>query len=139
MKSIYVILILLMSNTIKSQTTDILYVPNQNGLIATYTSNYFVGMYLGGRYITSFPQPYTYTTPFSLLNRVGIVLGNDRVSLMGGIYGDYIGFHSNIKPDIWVKINPIRILTDTDTIFDLSLGLNYSEGINYGFGISIRY
>lgn len=139
MKSICILLMLLFYTTLKSQTTDFLFVPNQNSLVATYTSGYSVGMYFGGRYITSFPQPYTYTTPFSLLNRVGLIVGNDRISIMGGVYGNYIGLYSNLNPDVWIKVNPIRILTDNDTIFDLSLGLNYSEDINYGFGISIRY
>lgn len=139
MKTIFAVTFVFISFFAKSQTTDFLFVPNQNSLVVTYTSGYSVGMYFGGRYITSFPQPYTYTTPFSLLNRVGLIVGNDRLSIMGGVYGDYIGFYSNLKPDVWVKVNPVRILTDKDTIFDLSLGLNYSENINYGFGISIRY
>jgi hypothetical protein len=137
MKSIYVLLILLTTTKLMSQTTDILFIPKQNSLLATYTSRSFVGMYVGGFYVTSFPQPYTYTTPLSILNRVGVVLGNNKISIMGGIYGDYLTLYSNVKPDLWIKINPIRTLIKSDAILDLSFAINYSQNINYGIGVSI--
>jgi hypothetical protein len=137
MKTIIGVLFVLISFSLKSQTTDILFVPKQNSLLATYTSRSFVGMYVGGFYVTSFPQPYTYTTPLSVLNRVGVVLGNNKISIMGGIYGDYLTLYSNVKPDLWIKINPIRTLIKSDAIFDLSFAINYSQNINYGVGVSI--
>jgi hypothetical protein len=137
MKTIIASLFVLFSFSLKSQTTDILLIPKQNSLLATYTSRSFVGTYVGGFYVTSFPQPYIYTTPLTILNRVGVVLGNNKISLMVGIYGDYLTLYSNVKPDLWIKINPIRTLIKSDAILDLSFALNYSQNINYGVGVSI--
>lgn len=139
-KTTYLLLFVFFTSLLKAQTTDFLFVPNQNSFVGTYNSSSLIGAYFGGYYILSV-HPYTYTTPLSFFNRVGLTFGNDRVSLMGGIFLPDIPPTLLIKPipDVWLKINPIRILSGKDTAFDFSLGLNYSKSINYGVGISIRY
>lgn len=139
MKTISTALFLILSLVIKSQTSDVLYIPNQNSIVISLNPNNLVGLYGGGYMITSFPQPYTYTTPFTIFNRVGLSIGNDKISIMGGIYSENSYYLLDFKPDFWIKINPIRFLTNKRTRFDLSLGLNYSDKINPAFGISIRY
>ena len=86
MKTIFLILILFISISVHSQTTDILYVPSQKSLLLTYTNNSALGFYIGGYYKTSFPQPYIYTTPVSIINRGGVnITYKNRLSLMGGV------------------------------------------------------
>ena len=36
--------------------------------------------------MTTFPQPFIYTTPISIINRVGISLTNHKISVMGGAF-----------------------------------------------------
>lgn len=139
-KTTFLTLFLLISLSLKSQTSDLLFIPNQNSFVATYKSDYFIGAYSGGYYILRV-TPYTYTTPFTFINRFGLSIGNNRISFMGGVFFDDViqNPYLPLRPDLWVKINPIRILLDEDLVLDLSLGLNYSSSINYGLGLSINY
>ncbi len=75
----------------------------------------------------------------SRINRVGLSLTNHQISIMGGIFGESYYDSVSIKPDIWLKIHPIRILTKTNKGIDLSLGVNYMKGVRYGVGLSIPF
>ena len=122
----------------KSQTSDIMYVPDQKTLVVTYNSNYSpIGFYLGGYYMTTFPQPFIYTTPISIINRVGISLTNHKISVMGGAFIKNYVDSISLTPDVWIKIYPLRIITNTTKGFDFTLGVNYMDGIRYGVGVSI--
>jgi len=140
MKTIITIFFMLFCSILNGQTTDVMYVHNQNSLVATYNSNYSpIGFYVGGYYGTSFSQPYVYTTPVSFLNRVGISLTNHQISIMGGAFvGNYFN-KIELNPDVWVKIYPLRIITNTKRGPDFTLGVNYMNGINYGIGLSIPF
>ena len=142
MKTILLIILLSFSTKIYSQTSDILFVPDQNTLVATYNNNVStIGFYLGAYYLTSFPQPYIYTTPFSILNRAGISINNpnNAVSLMGGVFIENYVDSISLKPDLWLKINPIRLVSGKRNTIDFSLGVNYMEGFRYAVGISIPF
>jgi len=142
MKTTLLSILLFFSVKSYSQTSDILLVPEQNSLVASYTNNVSViGFYLGGYYLTSFPQPYTYTTPFSILNRGGISINNpnNAISLMGGAYVQNFIDSISLKPDLWLKINPIRLVSVKRNIIDFSIGLNYMEGFRYAVGLSIPF
>jgi hypothetical protein len=139
MKTISIILFIFISLIGYSQTSDLLIVPTQNSLVTTYKSVSPIGMYVGGQYLTSIPQPYTYTTPFRVFNRLGVLLGGNKVSVMVGIFSEFDNLDIKVRPDAWIKINPLRMLLDLNTGFDLSLGLNYSNGFNYGIGFSFTY
>jgi hypothetical protein len=43
------------------------------------------------------------------------------------------------KPDVWVKVYPLRVLTNLKHIPDATIGVNFMQGIRYGFGISIPF
>ena len=89
----------------KSQTSDIMYVPDQKTLVVTYNSNYSpIGFYLGGYYMTTFPQPFIYTTPISIINRVGISFSNGQVGVMVGAQIKSYVDSLDLGPDIWSKI-----------------------------------
>jgi hypothetical protein len=141
MKTTITTLLLLVSSVIYGQTSDVMYVPNDRSIVATYNNNYNgLGFYLGGYITTSFPQPYMYTTPQSRFNRVGISLSfNNKISVMGGTYLENFLSEINIQPDVWVKIYPLRILLDVERGPDFTLGVNYMNGINYGVGLSIPF
>ncbi len=141
MKTIITSLFLLLCFSVKSQTSDILYVPSQKSLVATYNSPSLVGFYVGGYFRTTFPQPYIYTTPLSILNRIGLSMVNkgNSLSVMGGVFVESYVDSLKLQPDIWIKINPIRMLTKKRDHYDFSLGINYMKGFRFGVGLSIPF
>jgi hypothetical protein len=46
---------------------------------------------------------------------------------------------TEIVPDLWLKIFPIRMMTKEKSFMDFAIGLNYSEGFRYGIGLSIPF
>ena len=140
MKTITSLLFLLIPFIGFSQDADIMYIPDQNTVVATYNSNYSpIGYYVGGYVTTTRPQPYIYTTPMSILNRVGISLTNHKISVMGGVFIETYIDEIKTKPDVWVKIYPLRIITNTKKGFDFTVGVNYMEGFRYGVGVVIPF
>jgi len=138
MKTTIISIFLVLSMNCFSQTTDLLYIPKQKSLILTYSNYSPIGFYIGGYFITNFPQPYIYTTPISIINRAGINLNfNNKVSLMGGFFIESYSDSLSLKPDVWIKINPLRTILKTDRGFDFSLGVNYMKGFRYAVGLSI--
>jgi hypothetical protein len=140
MKTITSLLFLMIPFMGMSQDADLMYVPDQNTIVATYNYNHTpVGLYVGGYITTTLPEPYIYTTPMSMLNRVGVSLTTNKVSLMGGVFIETYVEEVKFKPDVWFKAYPLRILTDTDRGFDFVVGVNYMEGFRYGVGVVIPF
>ena len=140
MKSFLTTILLLLSVMAKAQQTDILYLPTQKSLVASYNYKQ-IGLYVGGYYVTTYPQPYIYTTPLSIMNRVGLtyVNKNNTFSIMGGAYLKTYFDHVDMTPDVWFKIYPIRMLTGDKSSIDFAVGVNYMEGFSLGIGLSIPY
>lgn len=140
MKTILTILLVnfyLLSN---AQVSDVMYIPEQKTLVVSQRPHYSpVGWYVGGFFTTSFPAPFIYTTPFSIINRIGLnyVGENQKVSIMGGAFFAQEQNDLKLKPDVWFKIYPLRILTNTSKGFDFTVGVNYMDGFRMGFGLSI--
>jgi hypothetical protein len=140
MKSIFLTLFLFVFMKTNGQSSDILYVPKQKSFVVSYNFNYsHVGMYVGGYIKTTFPYPYIYTTPASFINRIGAHYGNGKYNVMVGGYIENFVDSVAIRPDFWVKIYPLRIITKTTEGFDIILALNHMRGLNYAFGISIPF
>ena len=140
MKTILTLFLLFISFIVKSQTSDIIYVPDEKSLVVTYNNNYNgFGYYIGAYVTTTFPQPYIYTTPQSRMNRIGLSFSNRKVSVMGGVFGETYVDGVDFKPDVWIKAYPLRILTNTKRGPDFTVGINFMQGIRYGFGISIPF
>ena len=140
MKTILTLFLLFISFVGKSQTSDIMYVPDEKSLVVTYNNNYNGFGYYIGAYVTStFPQPYIYTTPQSRMNRVGLSFSNSKVSVMGGVFAETFVDRIEFEPDIWVKAYPLRLLTNLKRIPDVTVGVNFMKGVRYGFGISIPF
>jgi hypothetical protein len=141
MKTTITLFLILVSSVIYGQTSDVMYVPNDRSIVATYNNNYNgLGIYMGGYITTSFPQPYIYTTPQSRINRLGVSFTyENKVSLMGGTYIENYLTDVKFQPDVWFKIYPLRILLDVEDGPDFTLGVNYMNGINYGVGLSIPF
>jgi hypothetical protein len=138
MKTTLTLILIFICSLVNGQTSDVMYVPNDKSAVVTYNNNYNgLGFYVGGYITTSFPQPYIYTTPQSRMNRAGISLTNHKVSVMGGVFLENYLDEVKFKPDVWVKIYPLRIILDVKDGPDFTLGVNYMNGINYGVGISI--
>ena len=141
MKTIYIsIFLLFVVTTVKSQSSDLMYVPDQKSLVVSYNNTYTpIGFYLGGYFTTSLPQPYIYTTPLSIINRIGLSFSTGQISVMGGAYVKSYVDSLAMKPDIWIKIYPLRILTKTKKGFDFTFGVNYMDKFRYGVGLSIPF
>ena len=140
MKSILTTILLLLSLTVKAQQSDLLYVPSQKSLVVTYNYKQ-IGCYVGGYYVTSYPQPYIYTTPLSIMNRVGLTYVNKKntFSIMGGAFLKTYFDRVDMTPDIWLKVYPIRMMTGDKTSLDFAVGINYMNGFRLGVGLSIPY
>ena len=142
MKTIITTIFLFLCLGSKSQTSDVLYIPSQNSLLVSYNNNFSpLGFYVGGYYKTSFPYPYVYTTPVSFINRLGLNVNvyNNSIALMGGAYVQSFRDRLDFKPDIWIKVNPLRFLLKTNRGFDFSVGVNYMEEFRLGVGLSIPF
>ena len=140
MKTTLTTILLLITLNSYSQTSDVMWVPDQKTLVATYNSELTgVGFYMGGYLLTSFPAPYIYTTPVSRFNRVGLSFTNHQVGLMVGGFMEAFQDSISVKPDIWLKIHPIRILTKTKRGLDFTIGVNYMDCFRYGVGLSIPF
>jgi len=140
MKTTLALFLLFISFVGKSQTSDIMYIPKEKSLVVTYNNNYNgFGYYIGAYVTTTFPQPYIYTTPQSRMNRIGLSFSNRKVSVMGGVFGETYVDGVDFKPDVWIKAYPLRILTNTKRGPDFTVGINFMQGIRYGFGISIPF
>lgn len=140
MKTTLTTILLLITLNSYSQTSDVMWVPDQKTLVATYNSDLSgIGFYMGGYLLTSFPAPYIYTTPVSRFNRVGLSFTNHQVGLMVGGFMEAFQDSISVKPDIWLKIHPIRILTKTKRGLDFTIGVNYMDGFRYGVGLSIPF
>ena len=139
MKTTLTLFLLFISLVGKSQTSDLMFMPEERSLVATYNNNYNgFGFYVGAFVSTTYSQ-YTYTTPQSRMNRIGLSLSNRKVSIMAGVYGEARRDDIHFKPDVWVKIHPLRMLTNLKNIPDATIGINYVKEIQYGFGISIPF
>lgn len=140
MKTTLTFFLLVISLVGKSQTSDVMYVPEEKSLVVTYNNNYNgFGYYIGAYVTSSFPQPYIYTTPQSRMNRVGLSFSNSKVSVMGGVFAETFVDRIEFEPDIWVKVYPLRALTNLKRIPDVTVGVNFMKGVRYGFGISIPF
>lgn len=141
MKTIIISLFFIFTGlSLKSQTTDLMYVPDQKSLVVTYNSNYSpIGFYVGGYYTTHFPQPYIYTTPLSIMNRIGLSFSNGQVGLMLGTQVKSYVDSLSLNPDIWFKVYPLRLSTKTKRGPDFTIGINYSDKLRYGIGLSIPF
>ena len=134
------IFFIFMVTSIKSQTTDLMYVPEQKSLVVTYNSNYSpIGFYIGGYYTSYFPQPYIYTTPLSIMNRIGFSFSNGQVGLMVGAQVKSYVDSLALGPDIWFKVHPLRLLLKTKREPDFTVGINYGDKVRYGVGLSIPF
>jgi hypothetical protein len=140
MKTTLTIIFLLLSITVNAQQVDALYVPSQKSLVASYNYKQ-IGLYIGGYYATTFPYPYIYTTPLTIINRAGLtyVNKNNTFSVMGGVFIKSYFDEVEFTPDIWVKVYPIRMITKDKTSLDFALGINYMNGFRVGVGVSIPY
>lgn len=141
MKTIPLSIILLFFFTkLFGQSSDIMYVPDQNSVVVSYNNHHNgIGMYLGGYLTTSFPAPYIYTTPMSRFNRIGLSWSDRTISVMGGVYRESFIDNTKINPDFWFKIYPIRLIAKTKIGPDFTLGVNYMKGFRYGVGLSIDF
>ena len=140
MKTLLTTILLFLSVIVKAQQVDALYIPSQKSLVASYNYKQ-IGCYVGGYYVTTFPHPYIYTTPLTIVNRAGLtyVNKNNTFSIMGGAYIKSYFDEVELTPDIWVKVYPIRMITKDKTSLDFALGINYMDGFRFGVGVSIPY
>ncbi len=140
MKTLLTTILLLLSVMVKAQQSDILYISSQKSLVASYNYKQ-IGLYAGGYYVTTFPQPYIYTTPLSIVNRVGLtyVTKKNTFSIMGGAYLKTYFDRVDMTPDVWVKIYPIRMLGKDKNSLDFAIGVNYMNGFRLGIGLSVPH
>ena len=142
MKTIFVTLILLFSLSVKSQITDIIYIPQEKSFVTSLKYNYTpVGLYAGGYISKKFPSPYYYTVPLSLFNRVGINLqgSKNRWAIMIGAKINNYPDRVIVKPDYWFKFYPLKTILNNPNGFDFVFAMIYDDNFSYGIGLSIQF
>lgn len=141
MKWVGVLLFWILGISSRAQSSDIVYVPGDNTLIVTYKTE-FVGLYIGGKYMTSYPAPYLYTTPSAFVNRFGadISLFKDVSVLVGAQVPMYTTSWIGIqyKPEVWVKTRVVGTILQKKLRYDLTIFLQIIEPPYYGIGVCIR-
>lgn len=127
--------------TSEAQSTDIIYVPNDNTLIVSYKTE-IVGLYIGGKYMTAYPAPYLYTTPSAFVNRFGtdISLFKDVSVLVGTKVPMYTTSWIGIqyKPEVWLKSHVVGTILQKKMRYDLTTILQISKTPYYGIGVCVR-
>lgn len=140
MKVTFFLLSLIITFLVRSQSCDLVYLPQTKNLVVNYNLTHLpIGMYIGGNMNTLTPTPFFYYSPVSYLNRIGISISSNKVDFMFGGFVETFRDSINIHPDFWVKVYPLRIITNTKNGFDFVLALNYMKKTNYGVGISIPF
>ncbi len=141
MKWVGVLLFWILGISSRAQSSDIVYVPGDNTLIVTYKTE-IVGLYIGGKYMTSYPAPYLYTTPSAFVNRFGadISLFKDVSVLVGAQVPMYTTSWIGIqyKPEVWVKSRVVGTILQKKLRYDLTIFLQIIEPPYYGIGVCIR-
>jgi hypothetical protein len=141
MKWVGLLLLWILGINSRAQSSDIIYVPDDNTLIVTYKTE-IVGLYIGGKYITSYPAPYLYTTPSAFVNRfgAGISLFKDVSVLVGAQVPMYTTSWIGIqyKPEVWVKSRVVGTIIQKKLRYDLNTLLQISKTPYYGIGVCIR-
>lgn len=142
MNRILLFLLVFSTPLLAQRANDITYVPTDNSVIVSQTAG-MVGVYVGGQYFTSYPYPYAYTTPYSLINRFGaqIRLFKD-VNLMVGGYAQNMGFSyppNQLKPELWVKTGLFNTITQEINTYDLMVSIRVSKEFYYGLGVFIQW
>ena len=139
MKFYILSLLLLFTSLCKAQSSasDIIFIPSDNSCVVTLT-NKIVGIYVGGRVLTSQPNPYTYNTPYAQVTRLGadIKIFND-VSVLIGTRLPYGFYQLNLEPEGWVKLRLVNTIMQTRNNVDLTLMVGYSYRFSYGIGICL--
>ena len=142
MKTTFISFLLLISFGVKSQITDIIYIPEEKSFVTSLKYNFSpIGLYAGGYVTKNFPSPYSYTVPMSIFNRVGINLqgSKNRWAIMIGAKFENYEDKIDVRPDYWFKFYPLKTLLNTPNGLDFVFALNYDVDISYGLGLSIQF
>jgi hypothetical protein len=142
MKKLLIVLSLIVTPLFAQRGNDLMYIPTDNSILVSQTVNK-VGFYVGGQYLTGYPFPYTYITPFALMNRFGVdvKLMND-VSLMVGGYQKNMGMSyppNQINPEVWIKTRMVNTITDKSNDIDLVGSVRVSQEFYYGLGLFVKW
>lgn len=142
MKTIIIAIFLLVTSCslCYSQTSDLLYMVESKSILATYRGGRSLGFYFGGILKSEINQPFIYTTPLAIIHRAGLNLTyKNRISFMFGVNIKNMENTFTYKPEVFIKINPLRIILKTDRLPDLSVLVSYGNKFDYGFGLSIPF
>jgi len=119
--------------------------PDDHSFLCSYENiddNNF-GFQIGGYYqLGSTSSTFIYRTPYSYFNRIGINYGflHSGLVLGLGVKLDLMsGPDANFYPDVTLKFQPLKLLTENKDIWDVSVSYNISDKQFVGFGISIPF
>jgi hypothetical protein len=143
MKKLITIIIMFLSIPVYSQYMSVTAFPSDNSLLlgSENVDGKGWGFHFGVFYqIGATQYPYVYRSPYDYLNRIGINYGflKSGIVVGAGIKADVVNFFEpQYYPDFFVKLQPIKLITQKRNIWDVSLTLNYSDKPYVGFGVSI--
>ena len=138
----FTLLFLLSFFRLYSQSSSVAYIPAEKCILASTDEMYgyggfYVGTNLKQEYQTVFTEPYPFVNRFGVnmaLFKNGINIGAGAKILTDSISGD-----KSLIPHAVVVLHPIKLISRDNRALDFSLLLEFSNTVNFGFGVSIPF
>lgn len=141
-KNLILVVCVFFTHTTFAQSSSLSYIPNEGTILASTDEMYGYGGFYVGSLLQQPPQT-VFTEPYPYVNRFGVnvALYNNGINLGGGakvIVDDLTGEKSFIPHGV-IVFHPIKLISKDSRSLDFSFLLEFSNTVNYGFGVSIPF
>lgn len=143
MKKIILILILFLTSKVWGQYSGITYFPGEQSFMLSMENldTKGFGIHAGGGYnMWMVSAPIGQMNPSPYLNRFGInygILKNGLVIGTGVKFNTLPNTNEKIKPEVWVKFHPLKMVTQKRNQWDIAIAYSVSNEKYWGFGLAI--
>lgn len=110
--------------------------------VNTTTEYSLVGYYVGAQVSTKWVSPIVYTSPNPYLNRIGVNVGLFQNGINLGVGGKLNVLPTSeweIKPELILRVHPIKLLRQKNRSIDISLMYSLADTKSMGLGISLPF
>jgi len=147
MNKILTILLFFVFTNLKSQSFTVGIFEDGSVLAAsdnvnTTTEYSFVGYYVGAQVSSQWVSPIVYTSPNPYLNRLGVNVGILQNGINIGVGGKLRVLPTSeweIKPELILRVHPIKLLRQKNRSIDISLMYSIADTKSMGIGISLPF
>jgi len=110
--------------------------------VNTTTEYSLIGYYVGAQVSTKWISPIVYTSPNPYLNRIGVNIGLFQNGINVGVGGKLNVLPTSeweIKPEVILRVHPIKLLRQKNRSVDVSLMYCIGDTKSMGLGISLPF